>query len=205
MGRSVRSLIAALCFFPATALGASFTVPLPDLVGEVGYPAAIEASFDFGQQFSEIENVWIEVEARVFAGQFDVCGTFFDPQPCVHEVLLLGFVARLDKEDTPAFGTVSSEGLSFGDFRALEGYGIDSAAFGKRLGFDFLRDGKGSVTLFWNDALGNPDRIIQDVILPSGEIYNARLIIEGSPIPEPSTGFLVATGLLLLAVPRRHR
>ena len=199
-------LVALLALLPSTALGVSFSVPLPDLVGSVGYPAAIEANFDFGQQFSQIENVWIEIEAKVFAGQFDVCGTVSNPQPCVHEVILLGFFARLDKEDTPALGTVFSEGLSYSDDRhALEGSGVDTGAFNARLGFDFLLDGRGSLTLFWNDISGDPDRIIENVILPSGEIFNARLAVEGSPVPEPSTALLFASGLVLLRTVRRGR
>lgn len=203
------SLIAALSFLPGTALGVSFSVPLPDLVGAVDFLPSTggrEASFDFGQQFSSIENVWIEVEAHVFAREFDVCGTIFNPQPCVHEVQLLGFFAQLDTEGFPRFSTIPSGGLSFGDFRDLEGSGTDSAPFNDQFvssDFQFLLDGEGSLTLGWNSALGNPDRIIQNVIEPSGEIFNARLIIEATPIPEPSAALLVACGLLVLAVARR--
>src|SRR5437867_319236 len=73
-------LIAALCLFPCAAFGVTFSAPLPDLVGPVRFSVfdGGAASFDFGQQFSHIENVWIEIEARVSAQQFDVCGTVFD-------------------------------------------------------------------------------------------------------------------------------
>ena len=40
--------------------------------------------------------------------------------------------------------------------------------------FDYLLDGEGSLTLFWNRALGNPDRIIQNLIEPSGEIFSGQ-------------------------------
>lgn len=203
------SLIAALCLFPAAALGATFSTPIPDLIGAADSTFFIEgkeASFDFGQQFSHIENVWIEVEARVFAQQFDVCGTIFDPQPCVHEIQLLGFFAHLDEEEFPRPGTVSSRGLSFSDdFRALEGHGTDSAVFLPFGDWDFLLDGEGSLILFWNNTSGDPDRIIQNFVAPSGEIINARLIVEGTPIPEPSTALLVAAGLLLVIATHRNR
>jgi hypothetical protein len=201
-------LVALLSLIPGTALGASFSVPLPELVGAVDYPAAIETSSDFGQQFSSIENVFIEAEAHVFATQFDTCGTIFNPQPCVHEIILLGFFAQLHTEGFPRFSTIPSHGLSYGDLRDLEGSGTDSAAFRDEFidsDFVFLLDGRGGLTLFWNDISVNPDLIIKNVIPPSGEIFNARLIIEGAPIPEPSTGLLVAAGLGVLAAVRRFR
>ena len=78
---------------PEVARSTSFSTPLDDLIGPVDFIPATggrEASFDFGQPFASIQNVWIEVEATVRAREFDVCGTTFDPQPCVHEVQLLG-------------------------------------------------------------------------------------------------------------------
>jgi hypothetical protein len=194
---------------PGLASGATFSVPLSDLVGVVDFIPSFggrEAAFDVQQQFSAIENVWIEVEAQVFAREFDVCGTAFDPQPCVHEVQLLGFLALMNKEQSPRLGTVFSDGLSYSDdFRALEGSGVDVARFNNALvGWDFLLDGKGSLTLYWNQAFGDPDRIIRNVIEPSGEILGARLIIEGTPIPEPSTLLLETTGLLAFASVRRR-
>lgn len=200
-------LLAALAL-PGPALGESFSLPLPDLVGEVDFPTSgpgKEAHFDFGRRFSEIHDVWIEVEAHVFAGEFDVCGTTFNPQPCVHEVQLLGFFATLDEEEYAAPGTVFSDGLSFGDFRALEGSGVDVAVFNNQLvGWDFLLDGEGTLTLFWNTVLGDPDRIIMNPVEPSGEILDARIIVEATPVPEPSRGILGTAGLLALAGIRRE-
>lgn len=204
------TFVALLILLPGTALSLSFSVPLPDLVGVVDFSTleGKEASFDVGQQFSEIENVWIEIEARVLAEQFDVCGTFFDPQPCVHEVQVLGFVAQMDTEGFPIFSTVHSDGLSFGNLRDLEGSGTGIAPFNDQFvnsDFQFLLDGEGSLTLFWNVLFGDPDRIILNYMEPSGEIFNARLIIDGTPIPEPSTALLVAAGLLVLARTRAKR
>ena len=195
-------VIIALSFFPGPAVGTTFSVPLPDLVGVVDFPtigSGKKASFNFGQQFSDIQNVWIGVEAQVFAREFDFCGTLFDPQPCVHETQLLGFWALMDDEDSPITGFVLSDDLSFGDFRALEGSGGRVAPFNNPVvGWDFLLDGAGSLTLFWNAELVFPDQIIRNVIEPSGEIFNARLFIEGTPVPEPSTSLLLAAGLLVL-------
>jgi hypothetical protein len=199
MGRIL--LATVLSFFPRVALGMCLSVPLPDLTGEVDFLPSTggrEASFDVGLGFSEIQTVWVVVEAQVFAKEFDVCGTVFDPQSCVHEIQLLGLFAIMDIEDSPSLITVFSDGLSFSDdFRALEGSGVDVAPFNNTLvGWDFLLDGQSSLTLFWNGALGNPDRIFGNVIQPSGEIFNARLIIEGTPVPEPAASLMSADGIL---------
>jgi hypothetical protein len=114
----------------------TFSVPLNDLVGDADFIPSIsskEASFDFDQQFLEIQDVWIEVDAHVFAREFDVCGTVFDPQPCVHVIQLLGVIAIMDKEDSPNLGTVWSDGLSYSDnITDLEGSGVDVARFSNR-------------------------------------------------------------------------
>ncbi len=199
-----------LTWIPSAAGAVTFSTPLTDLVGPVDFfpsTGGREAQFDFEQQFAEIQNVWIEVDAMVRARSFDVCGLAFDPQPCVRVIQLLGFAATMDKEDSPNLGLVFSDGLSFSDdIHALEGSGLSIAIFNNTLvGWDFLLDGEGSLTLFWNRLLGNPDRIIQNVIEPSGEIFGARLIVEAVPIPEPSTCLLLAAGLLALGVSRRLR
>ena len=66
-------------------------------------------------------------------------------------------------------------------------------------GFDYLLDGEGQVNLGWNAIFALPETIIMNVTNPSAEIFSARLIIEATPIPEPSTALLVATGLLMLS------
>jgi hypothetical protein len=203
------SLISVL-LVPGVAMSTTFSVPLEDLIGPVDFIPSTggrEAHFDFGQEFASIQDVWIEVEATVRAREFDVCGTVFDPQPCVHEVQLLGFLANIDKEDSPSLGGVFSDGLSYSDdLHALEGSGTSMARFNNTVvGWDFLLDGQGSLTLFWNSALGNPDRIILNVVEPSGEILHARLIVEASPVPEPSTLLLVAAGFAALAGLKRRR
>lgn len=197
-------LAIALSFIPSAAIGMSVSVPLPDLVGVIDFPVSgpgREASVDVGQQFSEIQSVSIEVEAEVFAREFDYCGTVFVPLPCDHRLELLGFFSLFDKEDSPTVGIINTGGLTFSDdSSAPEGYGIDVAEFNNPLvGWDFLLDGEGRLTLFWNGSFGFPGDIRINVVEPSGEIFSARLIIEGTPVPEPSTAMLQAAVLLALA------
>lgn len=197
-------LVFALFSLPGTAVGASFSVPLPGLVGEIDFPRSSgkEVSFDFGQQFSHIESVWIEIEAHVFASEFDFCGTLFEPAPCVHEAELLGLWAQLDNGVDVLAGFAFSDGLSFYDGSSpLEGTGTDVALFhlfNPILGWDFLLGGNGDFNLFWNTSFGDPDRIILNRVEPTGEIFSARLIIEGTPVPEPSTALLLTAALLTL-------
>lgn len=194
------AVLAILSFPSGQARAATYFAPLDGLVGPIDFlpgRGSGETSFDFGQQFAEIESVSIEIEASVTAREFDVCGTFFDPQPCMHVVQLLGLFAIMDIEDTPSFLAVFSEGLSFSDnFEDLTGAGVDVGRFNDDVGWGFLLDGKGSLELFWNSAYGNPDRIIRNVIEPGGKIISARLVIQATVIPEPSTATLLGLGLL---------
>jgi hypothetical protein len=190
-----------LIFLPRAARDVCVSVSLPDLVGEVDFfPSSgnREASFDVGLGFSEIQNVWIVVEAEVFAQEYDYCGTLFDPKPCVHVFNHVGFFAIMDKEDSPNLGSVFSWGLSFSDDEnALEGYGVDVAVFNNQLvGWDFLLDGQGSLKLYWHAPAFLSHVIIHSVIDPSGEIFNARLIIEGTPVPEPAASLMSEDGIL---------
>lgn len=206
----IAALVTAASFVSCGSAGAlTFRTPINGLVGTVGFTPSSggqDASFDFGREFVDIENVWIEIEANATARQFDVCSDPLDPNSCVHTVQLLGFFARLDKEGSPILGTVSSEGLSFSnDFSALEGSGTDVALFNNlNVGWDFLLDGQGRLTLFWNRALGDPDRLIQNLVEPTGQIISAHLIVEGTPIPipEPSAMLLGSLGLLGLSLIR---
>ena len=129
-------LLVALAYSPSLAAGGTiYSIPLPDLVGPdfLPFQGGREATFDFGQQFSEIERVSIEIEAHVYSREFDTCGTIFDPQPCTHVVQPVGFFSIMDDEDSPILGTIFSGSLQF-DFKPpfLEGFGTDAAPFTNR-------------------------------------------------------------------------
>jgi hypothetical protein len=170
---------------PPATVGA-YSVSLPDLVGPIPFDTGSgqRVAFEFDQAFSSIDRVSLEIEASVSSTQFDVCGFVYDPQPCVREVHLLGFLAILDHEGSAIPGVVLSEALDIGEDRfALTASGTGTGAFGggEATGWDFLLDGEGTFDLFWNAVLGNPDRRIENPVEPAGEILDARLTIEGTP------------------------
>ena len=202
--RSLLLFVVSLIFLPSTAVGLTFSTPLDDLVGVIDFLAgrgSRQAAFDFGQQFLAIESVSIELEEIENAFVYDECGFIFAPQPCVRRTRLLGFFVRMDEEDKPFLGSIST-GVSLpGDREAVQGSGVASGEFANPspTGWDLLLDGRGSITLFWNSLLFIPEQVLVFRQNASGEIFSARLIIEGTPIPEPSTALLLATGLLALA------
>lgn len=168
----------------------SFSISLDELIGPIPFAtgSSQRVDFDFGQPFTSIDGVSLEVQAEVTAQQFDVCGFVFDPQPCVREVHLLGFFGLIDKEGSSIPGVIISERIDVGDDRfALSAEGGGRAAFrgGESTGWDFLLDGSGTLEVAWNEVLGNPDRLIENPVEPAGVITDARLIIEGVRAADP--------------------
>ena len=187
---------------------AVFSAPIPDLVGALDPPGAggRHANFDVGQQFSEIQNVWLEIEAHVVAREFDYCGTWSNPQPCAHVINLVGLFADMDEQESEAPGLIFTlGGLSFGEGDAPEATGTATAIFSNPLiGWDFLLDGESGLTVHWNAGAFRLDQLILNMTQPSGEIIDARIIIQGTPVPEPSTVLLLAVGLFAIGVRIRH-
>ncbi len=204
VGRRAALFACALLFAPGTS-AAPFVLELPELVRPIGDPLdrsatlAIPAHFDFGQPFLSVDAVFLEVEATLYAGEYDFCGFIFDPQPCTHVLELLGLFARLDNEGGSPFSIVTA--LSYSDeLHVPSASGTARSAFDYSLhgSFDFLLDGEGELTLHWNRVFTFPDRIIMDFHAPYGEIHGARLILEATPIPEPSVSSMTAIALAIL-------
>lgn len=198
VGVSLGAVLILLLSGPSSA--ATFVASIPALVGPLDFSTneGKEATFDFGMEFSEIESVSIELEAHVIAQERDICGPI---SPCAPRAELLELFAIMDKEGSASFQTVLSDELAFGNFDDPEGFGTTSALFRNTLaGWEFLLDGEGRLTLFWNQIRGIPGEILKQ---PSGEIFSARIILEGTAVPEPSTALMVGLGLLGLAGRRR--
>jgi hypothetical protein len=195
-------LAALILLLPGASVAATFFAPISTLVGPLNPPhsGGNQGVFDFGLGFSEIESVSIEIEAHVIAQERELCGFF----PCVPRQELLALYAVMDTEGSPTFESVLSDELAFGDIvDDPEGFGTESAIFRNiRVGWDFLLDGEGRLTVFWNHFITlEPSRISKQ---PSGEIFSARIIVEGTAVPEVSTALMIGLGLLGLAIRRRR-
>ena len=204
-----RGLIAVLALMPSVALGATFSVPLPEFVGTVSFsPLELRtAHFDFGQRFSSIEGLAIEVESRATAHVYQTCFTSREPACGERVVQLPIFRAVLQEEVvlslfwTDPFTTGDDPGVLEAEGTVLAPF--HEVAFSPPSGFHFLLDGRGSLYL---SARYSPPTVggmfIRDLTVPSAEVLSARLILDATPIPEPATGLLIGLGLAGLAVTR---
>jgi hypothetical protein len=202
-------LIALLIVLPGASFATSFSAPLPDLVGPINFvtgAAHPPTTFDVGQQFIAIESVSIEIEAHLVAAQYDFCGLFSNPQPCIDGVALLGVVTIMDEEDRSFPGSIFTAVSVPAPPGTIEVTGTGSSEFGwvaNPFGWEILFDGQGTLTMFPDQVLFPPGAIIQNFQPASGEIVSARVIIEGTPVPEPSTALLMMFGLTILSWAQR--
>lgn len=204
------ALFACALLLPAAASALPFVVELLDLQGVIEErtdPRADDfrrlASFDFGQQFESIESVAIEIDATVHAHERDLCDYFPFPESCIHVFHQPGFSVFMDAEGMGT-GFVLA-GVEIGDFHApvVTGTGR-STLLHPNTPLDFLLDGKGQLSVYWNSPAFF-DKVVIVYQYPFGEITGARLILEATPIPEPTTSALIASGILWLAAKHRRR
>jgi len=204
-------LIVLLVILPAPSFAVSFSAALPDLVGPIDFATGAAfppTTFDVGQQFASIESVSIEIEAHLTAAEWEFCGLSIDPQPCVDQAALVGFLGVLDEEDRPFPGSifaVVSVPTPPGSVEETGTWGAEFDNVGNPFGWEVLLDGQGTLTLFPDQILFSPLAIIQNFQPASGEVLSARVIIEGTPVPEPSTALLLMAGMALLSGTRSHR
>jgi len=200
MRRLTVAILVMLVLRAGASAGMSVSTPLAELNGPVEYdplnPTRI--TFDFGTEFQQIDAVWIEIDARVEAQQFDLCT---DPASCVHHTILVGFLAIIDEEDQPFPGSIFSDRLDFSDDpRAAIGSGLAIAQFNNASTWNILLDGEGTLELSWNSPAIVGGQSVQNFLPPSGEISAARLIAHGTPVvPEPTVALLLGSGLAALA------
>lgn len=173
--------------------GQAFSIPLPELVGPVAFPgdlAGIQVDFDLEREFSDIERVIIILRAVGTPALVQTCTSgqswIWDDeleawrQPdleCETKITPIDLIASLEGETTEQHTRTT-----VGDFRdyALERAGVFQRSFGT-FSFDQLKDGRGSLTLWWNLPLSGGGRTSTIVQPPSIEILEAVLLVEGTP------------------------
>ena len=170
-------------------------------MGTIALPE-IQVPFDFGQEFSHVESVALELFVSATPVEFDRCGSVFEPQPCVHEVTQGGMLAILN-DDTSLGVIYTVVGQGALSETPLLHSGMFDAPF-VAFDLDFLRSGKGSLDVHWNAPIFLPEDLILNVVSPTGTIFEAFIVFDAVPIPEPSTAFLLASGLAVIAQRRRQ-
>src|SRR5262245_61611678 len=84
--------IAAFAVAEAPGFAMTFRAPVPQLVGPITFPQ-LRVEFDFGQEFSHIESVALELVASATATEYEYCGTVSTPQPCERRSVQGGILA----------------------------------------------------------------------------------------------------------------
>lgn len=186
----------ATAFAARPGLALPFRAAIPQLVGPIAFPQ-LRVPFDFGQEFTHVESVSLEIVAATTPFEYDYCGTTFYPQPCVHRMNQEGFLAILDDPRPGAAFYLTEVGLgAFTETPSLQSGTFFSCC---RNDFSFLRPGTGSFEIHWNATGFFPEDLINITAFPTGTIYEAYIVFDATPIPEPSTALLAAFGLALLA------
>jgi hypothetical protein len=175
-----------------TLCASTVSVPLPGLHGLVesqsDYNSPLRSTeFDFGARFAAIDSVFVDIAvADEVPGLLNTGNTF--PLPL-------------------SVRTGPEEPISFDSAHRFDEDGFTHRVFFDNFRPDLLdfyapfRDGKGSLALFANPGFftcaseGCPP--IPTVVRPAtGRIVDARILVEGSIVPEPSTIWLAMFGVI---------
>ena len=153
---------------------------LPELVGPAPTygDSPIEFDFDLGQEFGEVDDVLLMLEATVTSLTYESCGTINDPEPCELRVVHPGFHIQLEGPDRSRTYAVVDDFRSFPKMRA----GVFQRSF-IEFSFDHLRDGMGTLSFGWSQLQFIPEQIIRNFTPPTGSITDAVLIVNGTPLP----------------------
>ena len=176
MKQAPLSLLVTALFVGNAASAELVEIPLEELLGP--FPGsspccAVTVDFDFGERFSEVNAVWLEVEATVTPETFMSCGTIFDPLPCTEVTRWIGFFAVMD---APEIIYTVLEGYSDVVHRDVNIFGPEHHSVA------FLKQGRGSLVFWWNRIHGFPENVIRDRVAPTAEITDAWLIIDAVPL-----------------------
>jgi hypothetical protein len=195
--------LATYALSPTVAKSATFSADLTLAPTSGHWGEHLTASYDFGLSFRAVHSVWIELDMPAgYQGTMMSTGNSMlhrrlameihapsDPPPVESLFEYVGNSTILIPPGPPVkfgFGrwqTSFRDLATYVDYPAflLSGSGSVSIADVSTTYYHPLPDGEGSTaTTIWN--------------LPSG-IENARLIVEATPVPEPSAGILALVGV----------
>ena len=172
--------VLAAALFLAPAAHAQF-FQIDGLTGPApAYGSGKTVSFDLGQEFDEVREIVLLIEATTTPLTVISCGSLAAPEPCAERLVPVGFLARIDD---PNAGFLSAEVDGFRPDRAVRNAGVFNQVF-LEFDYDSLRDGKGELTLFWNRLFFPTGTAPLRDRLPEGEILDAVLVVDGTPAPK---------------------
>jgi hypothetical protein len=183
---------------PVATRAASFRIELPALSGAYDAPGdRREAAYDLGARLATIDSIAFELEI----GDADPGGmcTLSIPGYCTPGT---SFTIVLRGPDGASFVATSSnlQPNARNSFGFLPGGVLDpEEGFIQNPWPDFLFDREGDVT-FELRGFPGPGASLD---FHRGEIRSATLVINGTPVPSPSTAASILLGLAMLARPRR--
>ena len=197
----LRSFFAlALVVTAGPVLAATYSTPVPELVGPFSDEIPRLFEFDFGIEFKEITGVRLQIEATATPAEWDYCGTIFEPiDPCEHRVVPLSLFAFLDNESGPPKILISTPLGPFpppGNPAAVEVGSFPASEFSQ------LLDGSGLIDPRSNRLVGSPDDITGNFVFPTYLIVEASILLEATPVPEPTSDALTCAALLSLFLVR---
>lgn len=189
-------MIATLGNANATTISLSF----PELTGTYIYgDLAQTTSFDFGVQFSSIQNATIEVTATGTAGLMKTC-LASNPLDC--STSSFGPEAYYSFEWESGFGLPPSGSLA--PFTSTPATHQDNLIQPLR-DIEFLLDGTGVLRL-GHVGIFVVDIYTLEILTPAEfEISDVTLTVEGTVVPLPATAWLFGSGLIGLVGLSRHK
>lgn len=193
---SIALLLVICC--AGTLQAATFTVNLP-CTGSYYAGEQYSTIIDLGQSFTSIQSVSVAWSGKIWGGLV--------PMPPYNSVPTNGRVIAAIWNDSNAIskqGTTPSLGAatypspaSFDCTTALTPYLGNSS-------WDFLLDGKTRVTIDFSQILTIPENGMP--IQPRYQLDSASLIVDGTPVPEPSSivALLLGIGGVIPIIRRRR-
>ncbi|MGE5607848.1 MAG: hypothetical protein ACM359_01215 [Bacillota bacterium] len=181
----------------AVVRGAQYEIPLPELKGvySTGDIAPMSGpSIRFPAIFKHIDAVYLDVTGNVAPSLWREMGSAVENKtyPDFFFQFTLPISEGGQTVETGIAGLKLSEN---GPFHVVEPFTDFSGSW------DFLLYGQSNFRFsFYDVSIPDPSQVIVPAI---GAIIDARLIIEGTPVPEPTSALLILPGLFILA--RRHR
>ena len=193
MKKQIFFLAAAIILFIGNNLPANVTIEFPlDCAGTYNVGQGWSTDFDLGVEFTDISHVYIDWEGEMTAS----LARFFDnPDNLVPVDSAISAVLG----EYPSWRYITIPGGE-STYPSPESCNINAEFLYGSMPLSELYDGKGKIRISY--TVFSLTQVIYDEY---GQVTlnNAKLVIDGIPIPEPTTFILVSIGLLGIRLSRK--